>query len=155
MLGTRKDDGSVVALLPWGLSGYRFYDRTVGKYVRLNRKTEDMIESEALAFYKPFPLKRMGIPSLMRYIVEQIAPSDLAMLLLTMVVTTAVGLLIPRLNALLFSDVIASGSFLMLLGVRTSLICAFISAKSALLFSINSPCFNASAPTSLESSPTM
>lgn len=128
MLGTRKDDGSVVALLPWGLSGYRFYDRTAGKYVRLNRKTEDMIESEALAFYKPFPLKRMGIPSLMRYIVEQIAPSDLAMLLLTMVVTTAVGLLIPRLNALLFSDVIASGSFLMLLGAGIYLACTTVSS---------------------------
>ena len=31
MLGTRKDDGSVVALLPHGLTGYRFYDRHAGR----------------------------------------------------------------------------------------------------------------------------
>lgn len=128
MLGTRKDDGSVVALLPWGLSGYRFYDRKAGKYVHLSRKTEGMIESEAFAFYKPFPLKKMGIPDFMRYIVEQIAPSDLVMLLLTMLVSTLVGLLIPRLNARLFSDVIESGSMNMLLGVGIFLACTSISS---------------------------
>ena len=31
MLGTRSDDGSVVALIPSGLNGYRFYDRKTGK----------------------------------------------------------------------------------------------------------------------------
>ena len=31
MLGMRKDDGSVVALLPFGLTGYRFFDRKTGK----------------------------------------------------------------------------------------------------------------------------
>ena len=128
MLGTRKDDGSVVALLPWGLSGYRFYDRKAGKYVHLSRKTEGMIESEAFAFYKPFPLKKMGIPDFMRYIIEQIAPSDLVMLLLTMLVSTLVGLLIPRLNARLFSDVIESGSMNMLLGVGIFLACTSISS---------------------------
>jgi NHLM bacteriocin system ABC transporter ATP-binding protein len=45
-----------------------------------------------------------------------------------MVVTTAVGLLIPRLNALLFSDVIASGSFLMLLGAGIYLACTTVSS---------------------------
>ena len=58
MLGTRTDDGSVVALLPYGLTGYRFYDRKAGKMVRLNRQTQDMIEKEAVAFYKPFPLTK-------------------------------------------------------------------------------------------------
>ena len=128
MLGTRTDDGSVVALLPWGLSGYRFFDRKTGTYVRLSRKTERMIDEDALAFYKPFPLKKMGIPDLMRYIVEQVAPADPVMLLLTMLVSTLVGLLVPRLNALLFSDVIESGSIRMLLGISVFLVCASISS---------------------------
>ncbi len=128
MLGTRTDDGSVVALLPWGLSGYRFFDRKTGTYVRLSRKTEHMIDEDALAFYKPFPLKKMGIPDLMRYIVEQVAPADLVMLLLTMLVSTLVGLLVPRLNALLFSDVIESGSIRMLLGISVFLVCTSISS---------------------------
>ena len=56
MLGRRKDDGSVVALLPFGLSGYRYYDHKLGKYVRISKKNEADFESEAFAFYKPFPL---------------------------------------------------------------------------------------------------
>ena len=128
MLGTRKDDGSVIALLPHGLTGYRFYDRKVGKYVRVSRKNEDIIEAEAFAFYKPFPLKKMNIGSLMRYILEQIAPADLTMLGASMAAATGVGMILPRLNALLFSDVLASGSVRMLLGIAIYMVCASLSA---------------------------
>ena len=128
MLGTRKDDGSMVALLPWGLSGYRFYDNKKGKYVRLNHKTEGLIDEEALAFYKPFPLKKLTIPLFLRFIVEQIAPADLVMLVLAMLAVTLVGLLVPRINALLFSDVIESGSIQMLLGAGIYLVCTSISS---------------------------
>ena len=127
MLGTRKDDGSVVALLPFGPAGYRFYDRQTGKQTRVSRSNEDQFETEALAFYKPFPLKKMGIGSLMQYIWEQIAPSDLALLSLSMLIVVLVGMLIPHINALLFSDVLASGSTLVLLGAGIYLLCATIS----------------------------
>ena len=36
MLGTRKDDGSVVALIPTGINSYCFYDRKQGKKVIRN-----------------------------------------------------------------------------------------------------------------------
>ena len=65
MLGTRADDNSVVALLPAGLVGYRFFDRKTGAWVRLSRKNESMITEDAIAFYKPFPLKKMNIGSFM------------------------------------------------------------------------------------------
>ncbi len=68
MLGTRTDDGTLVALIPAGLSGYCFCDRKTGKTVRLNRKTEGLIAREAIAFYKPFPLRKMSVGSLARYI---------------------------------------------------------------------------------------
>ena len=128
MLGTRKDDGSVVALLPCGLNGYRFYDRKTGSYVRVNRKTAEMIETDAFAFYKPFPLKKMNIGSLMKYILEQIAPADLVMLALAMAAATGIGMITPRLNAMLFSDVLESGSGRMLLGMAIFMICVSLSA---------------------------
>ncbi len=136
MLGTRKDDGSVVALLPYGLAGYRFFDRKSGKFVRLNRKTEALIEGEAVAFYKPFPLKKMGIPDLMRYLAEQIAPADLVMLALATFAVTAIGLLTPKLNNLLFSDVLNSGSVRMLVGMGIFMACVMFS--SLLLGTVNS-----------------
>lgn len=128
MLGTRKDDGSVVALLPCGLKGYRFFDRKTGSYVRVNRRTAEMIETDAFAFYKPFPLKKLNIGSLMKYILEQIAPADLVMLALAMAAATGIGMITPKLNALLFSDVLISGSGRMLLGMAIFMICVSLSA---------------------------
>ena len=133
MLGIRRDDGTVAALLPAGLVGYRFYDRRTGKTVRVNRKNEGLFEPEAIAFYKPFPMKKMNIGSLMRYILEQISVSDLVMLFATMAAATGIGLILPRLNAKLFSDVLISGSGRMLLGMAVFMICVSL---SALIFGI-------------------
>ena len=127
MLGMRKDDGSVVALLPFGLTGYRFFDRKTGKMVHLNKETQGLIEKEAIAFYKPFPLTKMNIGSLVKYIIQQITPSDVALLVLSMLAVTAIGMLTPKLNNLLFSNVLLSGSGRALLGIAIFMICATIS----------------------------
>ncbi len=127
LLGTVKDDGRVVALIPGKLSGYRFFDRTLGKTVRLGRKNEDMIEDEAIAFYKPFPLKKMGIGDLIKYIIEQISVSDIAVLCAAMLAAVIVGMFVTRINAMLFSTVLASGSSTVLMGAGIYLLCATIS----------------------------
>lgn len=136
MLATRADDGSVVALLPFGLNRYRFFDRKTGKMVFLNKSTEGMIEKEAIAFYKPFPLAKMNVGSLVKYILQQIAPADIALLVVSMLAVTGIGMLTPRLNNLLFSDVLASGSVRALLGIAIFMICVGIS--SLLLSSVQS-----------------
>ena len=128
MLGTRKDDGSVVALLPCGLNGYHFYDRNTGRMVRLNGRTQDLIEKEAVAFYKPFPLTKMSMKDLVVYIIQQVAPSDFIMLALVMLAVTGVGLLTPKINMLIFSDVINSGSMQALVGIAIFLICVSVSS---------------------------
>ena len=128
MLATRTDDGSVVALIPCGLNGYRFYDRKTGRTVRLNRATQGLIERDAIAFYKPFPLTKMTAGDLMKYILQQITPADVALLAVAMAIVTGIGALTPWLNKKLFSDVLASGSPRALLGVAAFLICATVSA---------------------------
>ena len=127
MLGTRKDDGSVVALIPFGFNGYRFYDRSSGKWVRLNRKTQSLIEPEAIAFYRPFPLEKMSVRDLMKFILRQVAPGDIALLILASLAVTGIGLLTPRLNNLLFSSVLASGSPPVLLGIGIFMVAAVVS----------------------------
>ena len=127
MLGTRKDDGSVVALIPTGINGYSFYDRKLGKTVRINRKNQDMIERNAIAFYKPFPLSKMTIGSLLKYIVQQISVSDIVPLALAMLAATGIGLLTPWLNNYLFTYVITSGSASVLVGTAIFMVSASIS----------------------------
>ncbi len=133
MLGTRKDDGSAAALLPHGLRGYRFYDRKAGSWVRLSKKTEGLIDEEAIAFYKPFPLTRLNTGSLLKYIWEQISPSDLLMLTLAMLAGVGLGMLLPWITNRLFSDVLASGSVRMLFGAGIFMTCV---SMSRLIFEV-------------------
>ncbi len=127
MLGVRKDDGSVVALIPTGFSGYSFCDRKTGKTVKINRKTRDMIEPEAIAFYKPFPLEKMSVGSFMKFIVKQIRGADIILLLISMAFVVGTGMLLPTINNMLFSDVVDSGSTTVLLGVSILMVCVTVS----------------------------
>ena len=127
MLATKTDDGSVVALIPLGMDHYKYYDHKKKKYVVIDRKNRNMIGREAIVFYKPFPLKRLTIGSLIKYILGQIAVSDIVYLVLALAAATAAGMLLPWLNRLLFSDVLASGSINLLLGTAIFLVCATLS----------------------------
>ena len=128
MLGTRTDDGSVVALLPLGTRHYYMVDHKRGKRILLTRKTKDLIEPEALQFYKPFPNGEMTLGSLLKYMLQQVAPADVAALLLAAVAVILVGMLMPWLNNMLFSDVLAAGSYRMLLGIGIFMVGASLSA---------------------------
>ena len=127
MLATKKDDGSVVALIPLGMRRYYFYDHKNKKTVIITHKNRDLIDREAIVFYKPFPLKKLTIGSLVKYIIEQVAVSDVLHLILAMAVATGVGMILPWLNRLLFSDVLDSGSINQLLGAGIFLVCATLS----------------------------
>jgi len=128
MLGTRKDDGSVVALLPLGTRHYYMVDHKQNRRILLTKKTKDLIETEALQFYKPFPSGEMTLGSLMKYMLQQVAPADVAALLLTALAVILIGMLMPWLNNMLFSDVLAAGSYRMLLGICIFMVGASLSA---------------------------
>ena len=66
MLTTRKDDGTIVALIPKGLRGYVYFESSTGKWVKLTQKNETQFDEEGICFYKPFPLKKLTIPALLR-----------------------------------------------------------------------------------------
>ncbi|MBQ2848720.1 MAG: NHLP bacteriocin export ABC transporter permease/ATPase subunit [Clostridia bacterium] len=127
ILGTRKDDGCVVAFIPKGLSGYVFFDAPSGKWVKLSKKNEDLFETEAICFYKPFPLKKLTLPLLMRYIIETLTVADIVLVVLATFAVSAIGLLMPKLNNILFGTVVANQNIKMLVGITVFMICATIS----------------------------
>ena len=67
-------------------------------------------EKEALAFYKPFPMTKMGISTLWKYILETLYPSDYLMMGLASLAVILVGLLIPRISNLIFARVLPTGN---------------------------------------------
>ena len=127
MLARRTDDGSVVALIPLDMRHYRFYDHKKNRLVIITHKNRNLIEREAIVFYKPFPLKKITIGSLLHYIMGQIRFSDVFHLVLSMSLATGVGMILPWLNKILFSEVLDSGSINLLLGSGIFLVCATLS----------------------------
>lgn len=128
MLGRRTDDGSTVALIPKGLSGYAYFDTATGKWLRVGRKNESLFAEEAICFYKPFPLKKLTIRDLARYIVSTLSAADLALVALATLAVSLVGLLTPRLNNLLFGRVIQRADLTLLLGITVFMISVTISS---------------------------
>ena len=127
MLGRRKDDGSVVALIPRGLTGYAYYDSKAAQWVRISKKNEDLFDDEAICFYKPFPLTKLTVPSLMRYIAECLDKADIALVVLSTMIVSLVGLLTPRLTSLLFGSVVESGSLRLLTAIAVFMISVSVS----------------------------
>ena len=110
-----KKDGSVVAFIPNAVYGYSWIDRESGKKIRLTSKNEDLFEEDAICFYKPFPNKKLNVPSLFVYIFDCIPISGRVLLILAALITSLVGMLSPKITNILFSDVLESGSLRLLI----------------------------------------
>lgn len=136
MLGVKKADSSVVAFIPTGLSGYSYLDQSSGKYVKINKNNEDLFEDEALAFYKPFPIEKLNIPILLRYIMEILSVSDFVLIGLGTLAVTLVGLLTPKLNNLLMGTVVDTGSMRLLTAIILFMVC--VNIASLLLSTVKS-----------------
>lgn len=131
MLGTKREDGSLVALIPTGLSGYRYLDVDSGSYIRIGKKNEGLFETEAIAFYKPFPMKKLGVSELLRYMLDTLSIEDFLLMLAATLAVTLLGMVAPRINNIIFSDVIESGSIRLLIAITIFMVCATISSMIA------------------------
>lgn len=128
MLGTRKDNGQVVALIPSGLSGYSYYDADEEKLIKINRKNQFRIQEEAIAFYKPFPLKKLNVRSLLKYTLHTISTADLVLAALSALAVTLLGLFSPKITNILFSSVVESQSLRLLLAISIFSVCVSVSS---------------------------
>ena len=127
MLAIRKDDGTVATLIPKGLSGYEYFDNKNGKWVKITQKNETLFDEEGICFYKPFPLKKLTVSVFLRYILDCLSPADLSLAALATLAVSLVGLLMPKLNNMLFGTVVESGELRLLIGIAVFLASAGIS----------------------------
>ncbi len=143
MLGVRKSDGSIAALIPTGLSGYSYFDNESGKWRKVTRKSQALFEEEAIAFYKSFPLKKLTISSLLKYVINTLSMADYALLTLATLAITLLGLLTPKFNNLLMGTVLESGNVRVLLSLVSFMVSATVatllmsSVKALLMNRIN------------------
>ena len=124
MLGVLEESGAAVALLPGILRGYTFKDPETGETVPVNDRTAKRLSSEALCFYRPLPMKRLGIPDLLIYMRDCISARDLVLIFLGTLAVILAGMIEPRVYQAITGPVLASGNVSLLIGMAVFLLCA-------------------------------
>lgn len=133
MLAVRKSDGILTALIPTGLAGYSCQDET-GKRVKISRKNEALFQTEAIAFYKGFPLGKLSVAGLLGFAVQSLSAADFVLFGLATLAVTLLGMFLPKISSLIFSDVLASGSMTLLAAICVFSLC--VSVSTLLLTSV-------------------
>lgn len=121
------EDGNVIALIPRSTSGYTYYDRNLSKRVKVTKKNASQFSSEAICFYKPFPLRALNAKDLIKYMLGALSVGDYISIAAASLAVTLIGLFTAYTNNLIFSNVVYSKSVglliaagLLLLGVTVS-----------------------------------
>ena len=117
MLGYLRDSRRAVALLPGTLFGYYYKDPGTGRKIRINKKTARLFAREALCFYKPLPMKKLGVVDLIMYMKNSITFGDLAMIVLATLAVTVVGFVEPKATSLLTGEVLKTRNLNLMAGM--------------------------------------
>lgn len=156
MLGVRKETGEVVALLPNRTKGYHFFDSVSGKEVKVGAENEGWFETEAIAFYKPFPLEKLTVRGLLQYILGTVSASDMGMIVFLTLAATLIGMISPALNKWLVSTVIYTDKPQPLISTAIFLVCAvFSSLLISLVKNLSTARINTKLQTSVEAAAMM
>ena len=130
MLG-RLASGETIALIPGVYGGYYYREPRSGKRIRVSGKTEGLIGEEAVAFYKPFPLRPMNGKDLLGYIFRLLKGRDYALIVALTAAAAGIGMLIPAVSRRLYSDVLAYGNTAFLCAMVTVMACVTLSETLA------------------------
>ncbi len=121
-----KEDNLPIALFPRGFSSYYYYDPDTGKRVNVTKKHLALFTDQAIGFYEPLPLKKLGISDLIGYMKNRMDLADYGYLALISAVTTGITLIMPAATKVLTGKVVADADYLlfttMVLVITTAII---------------------------------
>ncbi len=129
VLAFRKTDGIPVALLPKPFTGYWYKDPDSGEKKNLNKENAAIFDTDAICFYRPLPLKKLGIPDLIIFLKNCLNTGDYVLLVLLTLLVTLVGMVNPNITKALTGFVRESKSISLLIGTAVFLLSALISSQ--------------------------
>ena len=129
MLGFRKEDNMAVALLPKPFMGYWIKDPVTGKKVTVNKKTAELFRREAVCFYRPLPLKKLGIRDLLLYMKDCLRLNDFLLILVLSFLAVRFGMFFTGITRILTGIVVQQKDVSLLMGTSVFLISVVISEK--------------------------
>ena len=129
MLGYIKETGAAAALIPDPVSGYRFRDPATGRKRRVTRKAERLFSREALCFYQPLPMKKLGVRDLLGYMKNSVTRGDIFLIILATLAAVLLGLIEPRVYGLITGTVLKTGNKRLLAGAASFLLGSAFAAR--------------------------
>lgn len=126
VLAFYKDNNVAEALIPNLISGYSYSDNTTGLKSKVDKNSEQIFDEDAICFYRPLALKKLGIPDLLLYLKDTITPGDIVVIAVLTLITTLIGMIGPKLTQLLTGPVLNSKSISVLVSMAIFMICTNI-----------------------------
>lgn len=114
--------GDTVALIPDAAKGYSFFEYESGRRVKISDKTKDLLEESAFCFYTPFPLRKLTLTDIGRYIISALSRADVLYIVFISLVVQLIGMILPFVNKLLYGGIIPVGKVNLLLPFAALLI---------------------------------
>ena len=128
VIAFREEDGIPMALFPRELVGYYFRDSN-GKKISVNKKNMKEFSRDAICFYRPLPLRSIGIPDLLLFLKNCLNIGDLALVFGFNLLCTLLGLLMPGITKIMAGFVLESGKPSLLWGTAVFMICVAVSTR--------------------------
>ena len=122
ILAFRKDNDNSVALLPGPVFGYYYRDPDTGKTHRVNKANASQFSEEALCFYCPLPLKKLGVRDLLIYLAESLNTEDFVFYFVLALTVTLLGMLMTNITRALTGFVLESKDVPLLMGTAVFMI---------------------------------
>ena len=129
ILAFMKDGGEPVSVLPGKFHGYYFTDKKTGKKVKVNKKTAALLADKGYCFYKPLPMRKLGIRDLFLYMKGCLAANDAMLIVISTLAVTLIGMVVPKITKALTGSVVTSGSGAMLISIAICLLCTSLSSQ--------------------------
>lgn len=120
-----RDDGTPIALVP-GANGYAYKDPASGKKYRVTKDNAESFGKSAFCFYRPLPSRPLRLRDIIVYLVQGFELRDVILVLGCLALSTALGMLLPLANAMLFGPVLSAGDIAILPNAAVMLVCVGI-----------------------------
>lgn len=113
---TRNRNQEMIAVLPDRLGRY-YYETREGQKVRVDEKNAGEISREAICFYSPLPQKALTKKDVIRFLWKSVPQKEKWKLSLAGLAATLMGMILPFMTQLLFSQIIPTGQVMLVYSV--------------------------------------
>ncbi len=113
-----------VALMPGKISGYTFSDADTGVMTKVGKHNEEMFLGDAICFYKPLPLRPVGISDFLLYLKGCLSMSDVVLYVVFSFLAVLITMTIPHITKLVTGFILHTNKNSLLLGTALLLISA-------------------------------